>query len=96
MKTHWDHADFNLKSGLSNQPDGEVYVRIRHLQHKEFQYVITVENSTPQAQNGTVRLFMAQEKDTRGRKLIFEELRTLWFELDRFSYECECYSVDSK
>lgn len=66
-------------------------MRIKHLQHKDFQYVIKVENSTPQVQSGMVRLFMAQEQNTRGRKLIFEELRTLFFELDRFSWECECY-----
>lgn len=70
-----------------------MYVRINHLQHKDFQYVISIENSSSQTQNGTIRLFMAQKKDTRGTELIFEELRTLWFELDRFSYECECYKV---
>lgn len=93
MKTYWDHSNFNLKNGLSNQPNGDVYVRIKHLQHKDFQYVINVENSNPHAQSGMVRLFMAHEQNTRGRKLIFEELRTLWFELDRFSCECEYYGV---
>lgn len=90
LKTYWDHANFNLNGGLGKQPIGDVFVRIKHLQHKSFQYVIKVENNSPQAQNGTVRLFMAQQKNTRGRKLIFEELRTLWFELDRFSCEREC------
>lgn len=93
METHWNNANFNLKNGLSNQPNGDVFVQIKHLQHKDFQYVINVENSSAQVQTGMVRLFMAQKENTRGRELIFEELRTLWIELDRFGYECECYDV---
>lgn len=90
LQTYWGHANFNLKNGLSNQPNGDVHVQFKHLQHKDFRYVIDVENTSLQVEAGMVRIFMAQKNNTRGRQLIFEEQRTLWFELDRFSYECEC------
>lgn len=87
LNTRWDSSEFNLKNGLDFQPDGDIFARIRHLQHDDFQYVLDVQNDNSTTINGTVRIFMSQKNNTRDRELTFEELRMLWIELDRFEVQ---------
>lgn len=84
LNTRWERSDFNLKSGLNFLPDGNIYARITHLQHDDFQYVLDVQNDGSASISGTVRIFLSQKKNTRDRELTFEELRMMWIELDRF------------
>lgn len=85
INTSWDESDCNLKNGLNFQPDVDIYARIKHLQHEEFQYVFDIENSSASQQSGTVRIFLAQKNNVRDRELTFEEIRMLMIELDRFT-----------
>lgn len=87
LNTRWASSQFNLKNGLDFQPDGDIFARIRHLQHDDFQYVLDVQNDNSTTINGTVRIFMSQKNNTRDRELTFEELRMLWIELDRFEVQ---------
>ena len=74
----------NLKNGLNFQPDGNVYARIKHLRHDDFEYVLDIENSSSVPQTGTVRIFLSQKNNIRDRELTLEEMRMLMIELDRF------------
>lgn len=84
INTHWDDNDFNLKNGLNFQPDGDIYARIKHLQHDDFQYVLDIQNDTASQKTGTVRIFLSQKNNVRDRELTFEEIRMLMIEVDRF------------
>ncbi|XP_055326682.1 phenoloxidase 2-like [Sitodiplosis mosellana] len=84
INTSWDESDFNLKNGLSFQPDGDIFVRCVHLAHEDFQYVFDIENNSSSQQTGTVRIFLSQKNNVRDRELTFEEIRMLMIELDRF------------
>lgn len=87
LNSRWENSDFNLKNGLNFQPDGNVFARVKHLQHDDFQYVLNIQNDNSSAVTGTVRIFLSQKNNTRDRELTFEELRMMWIELDRFQVQ---------
>lgn len=84
LQTHWVNSDVNMSRGLDFAPKGNVYARIKHLQHTPFNYKIRVENSSSVALRGTIRIFMAPTKNEFDLSFSFNEQRLLMIEMDRF------------
>lgn len=84
LKTYWQQSDVNLSLGLDFAPKGNVYARLKHLQHQAFNYKIRLENDSGVQKPGTIRLFLAPKSNERGLVLTFPEQRLLMIELDRF------------
>ncbi|KAL0267125.1 UNVERIFIED_CONTAM: hypothetical protein PYX00_009480 [Menopon gallinae] len=84
LYTFWDQNDVNLSRGIDFTPRGNVFARINHLQHQNFSYRITIENSSNQNRNGTARIFMAPKMDERGLPWLFVDQRHMFIELDKF------------
>ncbi|XP_046607726.1 phenoloxidase 1-like [Neodiprion virginianus] len=84
FSTFWQQSDLDLSRGLDFTPRGLVLSRFTHLNHAPFNYRITVINQSS-ARMGTVRIFMAPDKDERGLPFTFREQRLLMIELDKFT-----------
>lgn len=84
LQTHWTNSDVNMSRGLDFAPKGNVYARIKHLQHVPFSYKIRVENSSLVPVRGTVRIFLAPTKNEFDLLLTFSDQRLLMIEMDRF------------
>ena len=63
--------------------------RIQHLNHDEFTYSITVNNSNNRDLTGTVRIFMAPKYDETGTHFNFNDQRLLMIEMDKFTTKCK-------
>lgn len=85
LQTHWVNTDVNISRGLDFAPKGNVFARIKHLQHTPFVYKIRVENSHMAPLRGTVRIFLAPTKNEFDLLLTFNDQRLLMIELDRFT-----------
>lgn len=83
--THWEQSDVNLSRGIDFTPRGNVFARFTHLQHAPFTYRIMIDNSSGQARSGTVRIFLAPKTDERGLPWLFNDQRTMFIELDKFT-----------
>lgn len=77
-----------MSRGLDFAPKGNVYARIKHLQHTPYNYIIYVEISSTVWLRGTIRLFLAPTKSEFDLLLTFREQRQLMIELDRFVTNC--------
>ncbi|CAH0557366.1 unnamed protein product [Brassicogethes aeneus] len=84
INTFWQQSDVDLSRGLDFQPRGSVFARFTHLQHKNFVYRITVNNSSAAAKEGTCRIFMAPKYDERNNPWNFREQKNMFIELDKF------------
>lgn len=84
LQTHWTTSDVNMSRGLDFAPKGNVYARVKHLEHTPFNYKIQVENSSATPLRGTIRIFLAPTKNEFDLPLSFREQRLLMIELDRF------------
>ncbi|XP_026488582.1 phenoloxidase subunit 1 [Vanessa tameamea] len=85
LRTQWEQSTVELGRGLDFTPRGSVLASFTHLQHDDFSYVISVNNTSGSGVMGTVRLFAAPALDEGGRPLAFDEQRRLMIELDKFT-----------
>ncbi|CAG7836276.1 unnamed protein product [Allacma fusca] len=89
--THWMQSDIDLGRGLDIKRnllrDGPVWARMTHLNHKDFQYKINVENTSSSPVRGTFRIFMAPRDNEHGQRLYYIQQRLLFFEMDKFARE---------
>ncbi|XP_015524598.1 phenoloxidase 1 [Neodiprion lecontei] len=85
FSTFWQQSDVDLSRGLDFTPRGAILSRFTHLNHAPFRYRIAVNNNQGSARMGTVRIFMAPDKDERGLPFTFREQRLLMIELDKFT-----------
>ncbi|GLH09004.1 Phenoloxidase subunit 1 [Gryllus bimaculatus] len=83
FSTFWKEDDFNVDRGLDFMGNGTVRVRITHLTHTPFRYLIQVNNAGP-PRIGTVRIFMAPHFDERGIQLTLRDQRQHFIEMDKF------------
>ncbi|NP_001301077.1 hemocyanin F chain-like [Limulus polyphemus] len=66
--------------------DGSTKVKYHHLNHEAFSYEIQVENHSDTVKHGTFRVFLAPKYDELGNRLILNEQRRLFIELDKFHH----------
>ncbi|KAJ8969865.1 hypothetical protein NQ314_001549, partial [Rhamnusium bicolor] len=85
LNTFWQRSDVNISKGLDFQATGSVFVRITHLQHKDFEYEITVDNKSGGNKQGTCRIFLAPKNDERGNPWQFREQKNIFVEMDKFT-----------
>ena len=85
LNTHWTKSDIDLSRGLDFVPRGAIAARLQHLNHDDFTYTISVNNTNNQEVMGTVRVFIAPKYDDTGRTLTFNEQRMLMIEMDKFT-----------
>lgn len=88
LNTFWQQSDLDLSRGLDFQPRGSLYIRFTHLQHHEFTYNITV-NNTGIERMGTCRIFIAPKFDEKGALWLFKDQKNMFIALDRFTINCE-------
>jgi hypothetical protein len=84
LSTFWQQSDVNLSKGMDFVPRGDVFARFTHLQHLPFTINIQVNNSSGQARNGMVRVFLGPKVDENGRPWQFREQRLMMVEIDKF------------
>ncbi|XP_058804268.1 phenoloxidase 1-like [Phymastichus coffea] len=85
LNTYWSKSDVDLSRGLDFTPRGSIMARLTHLNHDDFSYSLTINNSTNQTLIGTVRVFFAAKYDETGRHLNYNEQRLLMIEMDKFT-----------
>ncbi|OXA38134.1 Phenoloxidase 2 [Folsomia candida] len=90
LLTFWMQSDVDLSRGLDFLKTdinnlGPIWARLTHLQHRDFEYHIIVRNSNAKNVTGTVRIFAAPKFDEQGDPLPFDEQRTLFFQMDKFT-----------
>ncbi|XP_050666694.1 phenoloxidase 1-like isoform X1 [Leptidea sinapis] len=83
LNTFWMSSDLDLSRGLDFSDRGPIYARFTHLNNRDFQYTIEVENSG-NATRGTVRIFLAPKYDERNIQWVFSDHRKMFIEMDRF------------
>ncbi|CAG9825512.1 unnamed protein product [Phaedon cochleariae] len=84
FETFWQQSDVDLSRGMDFQPRGTINVRITHLQHRNFNYKIIVNNQSNAAREGTCRIFMSPKYDERGNPWLFRDQKGMFIELDKF------------
>ncbi|CAF4884696.1 unnamed protein product [Pieris macdunnoughi] len=83
LHTFWMSSDVDLSRGLDFSNRGPVYARFTHLNHRDFQYTIEVENNS-NASRGTVRIFISPTNDERQLSWALSDQRKMFIEMDRF------------
>lgn len=90
FQTFWQQSDIDLSRGMDFQPRGSVFVRFTHLQHRPFNYRITVNNQNKSNKQGTCRIFLAPKFDERDNPwLLFRDQKNMFIELDKFKVNCK-------
>lgn len=89
LLTFWQRSQVDLSSGLTFAPQGRAFISFIHLQHADFNYDISLTNSSSQPLMGTCRIFLAPHCDENCRALHFNEQRHLMIELDKFTVNCK-------
>ncbi|XP_049822108.1 phenoloxidase 1-like [Aethina tumida] len=84
INTIWQQSDVDLSRGLDFSPREPVFVRFTHLNHREFTYTITVNNTSGSNKEGTCRIFLAPKFDERGNPWRFRDQKNMFIELDKF------------
>lgn len=90
IETFWQQSDVDLSRGMDFQPRGAVFVRFTHLNHRDFQYKIVVNNQSGMNREGTARVFLAPKFDERGNPWLFKDQKVMFIELDKFRVTCKC------
>lgn len=85
LETYWVYSDMNMSRGLDFAPKGNVYARLKHLQHTPFVYKIRIENSSVVPLRGTIRIFLAPAKSEFDLPFAFNNHRPFMIEMDRFT-----------
>lgn len=70
----------------------KLQVKYEHLDHEPFSYSIAVNNTSGAEKKTTVRIFLAPKYDELGNRLILEDQRRLFIELDKFTRTREFFS----
>ncbi|XP_065347138.1 phenoloxidase 1 [Cloeon dipterum] len=83
LETFWQKNVVDLSRGMDFNPRGSVLAKFTHLNHRDFQVTVTVENQG-QARQALVRLFLAPKFDERGQQWSFVDQRNVFIELDKF------------
>nr|CCA94925.1 hemocyanin subunit d [Mastigoproctus giganteus] len=63
---------------------GSVKVKYEHLDHDQFDYSIVVDNKTGKDKHATARIFLAPKYDELGNRIILDEQRRMYIEMDKF------------
>ncbi|XP_065204185.1 phenoloxidase subunit 1-like [Planococcus citri] len=81
LETFWEKDAINITQKLSLSQFKKVYAVHTHLQYKEFEYKIQVENNFTENVLGTVRIFLAPHSKY---KIAYKEKRRTFVEMDKF------------
>ncbi|XP_023012800.2 phenoloxidase 1 [Leptinotarsa decemlineata] len=84
IQTFWQQSDVDLSRGMDFQPRGSILVRFTHLNHADFSYRITVNNTSNGVRQGTCRIFLAPKFDERGNPWLFRDQKHMFIEMDKF------------
>ncbi|XP_054709529.1 hemocyanin D chain-like [Uloborus diversus] len=82
VHTYTKDATLELSHGINLK--NRIQVKYQHLDHEPFSYSINALNSTGAAKKTTVRIFLAPKYDELGNRLVLEDQRRLYIELDKF------------
>ncbi|GIY12159.1 hemocyanin D chain [Caerostris extrusa] len=74
-----------LSNGINLK--NKIQVKYQHLDHEPFSYSIAVNNTTGKDKKTTVRIFLAPKYDELGNRLVLEDQRRLYIELDKFTVD---------
>ncbi|XP_065224519.1 phenoloxidase subunit 1-like [Planococcus citri] len=89
LRTYWEYDAVDITQGLLslnvNETNERIYAVFTHLQHREFEYEIKVENTLPHDVIGTVRIFLAPHADESGSQDTFNGQRRMFMEMDKFT-----------
>ncbi|KFM73502.1 Hemocyanin D chain, partial [Stegodyphus mimosarum] len=83
IHTYSKDAYLELSHGINLK--NRIQVKYEHLDHEPFSYSISATNSTGAQKKTTVRIFLAPKYDELGNRLILEDQRRLFIELDKFT-----------
>ncbi|GFT03171.1 hemocyanin D chain [Nephila pilipes] len=84
VHTYTKDAFLELSHGINLK--NKIQVKYNHLQHEPFSYTIAATNATGAAKKTTVRIFLAPKYDELGNRLVLEDQRRLYIELDKFTH----------
>ncbi|KAJ8963808.1 hypothetical protein NQ317_004476 [Molorchus minor] len=93
LTTFWQQSEVNISRGLDFQNRGKIFVRFTHLQHAEFKYTVTVENTTGEMRQGTCRIFLTPKFDEGNNPWKFPEQKNLMVEMDKFKVDSIAISM---
>lgn len=90
LKTFWEKDAVDITQGILNlDPKEKIFAVFTHLQHKNFEYEIQVENNLSENVTGTVRIFMAPYQDESGIQMSFNGQRRMFIEMDKFTAQLD-------
>nr|CCA94918.1 hemocyanin subunit d [Euphrynichus bacillifer] len=85
VNTFMKEDELELSHGINLK--GSVRVKYEHIDHEPYKYHIEVDNTTGAVKNATVRIFLAPKYDELGNRLVLDNQRGLFIELDKFHTE---------
>ncbi|XP_054706209.1 hemocyanin G chain-like [Uloborus diversus] len=77
----------DLSHGINFGTGKKVSVKYHHLDHEPFSININVDNTTGAPKHATIRVFLGPKFDELGNRLVPDEQRRLFIELDKFHKE---------
>lgn len=84
VHTYSKDAFLELSNGINLK--NKIQVKYEHLDHEPFSYSIAVANNTGADKKTTVRIFLAPKYDELGNRLVLEDQRSMYIELDMFTH----------
>nr|CCA94920.1 hemocyanin subunit f [Euphrynichus bacillifer] len=82
INTFLKESQLELSHGITLK--GSVKVSYHHLDHDPFTFSIGVENTSGEVKNATVRVFLGPKYDELGNRILLNEQRRFFIELDKF------------
>nr|Q8T115.1 RecName: Full=Hemocyanin subunit C; Flags: Precursor [Scutigera coleoptrata]CAD24086.1 hemocyanin subunit C [Scutigera coleoptrata] len=83
VHTYWQHSLLKVGQGFEFTKHTPAYVKVKHLQHESFTYVIDVENRG-RTRTGFFRIFAAPKYNELGQKWHINDQRLIMVEMDKF------------
>lgn len=84
LKTYWQYTLVKINQGFEFTQESPAYVKLKHLQHEDFDYIIDIKNKASAPRYGVVRIFLAPVYSELDKKFTLNEQRLLMLEMDKF------------
>ncbi|GAB6029837.1 Polyphenol oxidase 1 [Chamberlinius hualienensis] len=84
IRTFWTDSYLKISEGFEFTQNSPAYVKLTHLDHETFNYVLDIENSNSQSKEVVVRIFMAPIYDEFEHPLDINAQARMMIEMDKF------------
>lgn len=84
IRTYWQNTLVKINQGFVFTKESPAYVKLQHLQHENFDFIIEATNRATAPRYGTVRIFLAPVYSELTQKFTINEQRLLMLEMDKF------------